>query len=73
MKDNTLTTDIKLFDLVRHVQARWRTLKDKYVEDGKKINNYIQSGSGAPESDDYNDWEYFPKMNFLKKFIKHRR
>ena len=48
---------------------KWKSLRDKYVRELKKIKKRVSGDPGPPPT---SSWPYFNIMSFLESTIKHR-
>ncbi|XP_011407150.1 PREDICTED: uncharacterized protein LOC105314588 [Amphimedon queenslandica] len=53
--------------VVETVSKRWKTLRGCYTKEHRKL----PKGTGADSVE--KKWEFYPMMDFLKDFVKHRR
>lgn len=51
--------------------SRWKSLKDTYSAEFKKLNKYVPSGSEQQE--DYEKWRYYDIMDFMKPQMEHHQ
>uniref|UniRef100_A0A1X7TN87 MADF domain-containing protein n=1 Tax=Amphimedon queenslandica TaxID=400682 RepID=A0A1X7TN87_AMPQE len=52
---------------VETVSKRWKTLRECYTKEHRKL----LTGTGADSVE--KKWEFYPMMDFLKDFVKHRQ
>ena len=55
------------------VQKRWKTLRERYTKEHKKMKN--KRGKSSDSADDVvvKEWEHYQLTSFLQEFIKHRK
>lgn len=57
---------------VAAVKKRWKYLKDCYMKDKKKNNEYIPSGSAAPVTQK-GSFRFYESMSFLNDCMERRQ
>lgn len=57
--------------VVESLMKKWDQLRDKFVEEHKKVMGYIPSGSGGKENVNISNWPLYNSLQFLMESIEH--